>query len=415
MTTFAVFGSPSTDSVNVSFRVGHRQFDPSLGDNREAMDNFIQLVQKADAEDNIDSIVIRAYASPDGTDRANVLLSQRRCDAIAELIASRTGINRGLIHKMPEGVAWSELRRLVAETPDVPSRQKALDVLDNTPVWVFDAQGKIIDGRKKQLMDLDGGRVYRWLYVNLFPQVRNAVAVALIRKQADGGDSAEVPAVSVSEPVVDETAVVTETVDGTETEVPAEEIVYVDETDVTGMTDKTSYERTDSRFALKTNLLDYAILMPNLEVEWKFADRWSAALEGQGAWYSKTPPHKVYRVATLLAEVRFWVINRSLWHGMYVGAFGGPGLYDLCDGKKGHEGEGGMAGISVGYMWPIGKHLSLDAGIGVGYLHVRDKEYKPIDGHYLYQLTKDMNYVGPLRAKLSLVWRIPSKKYQTVK
>lgn len=412
MTAFTSFGSRSADSVNVYFRVGHRQFDPSLGENREAMDSFIQLVQKADAEDNIDSIVIRAYASPDGTDRANTLLARRRCDAIADLIAARTGVNRGLIHKMPEGVAWGELRRLVAETPDVPSRLQILQVLDNTPVWVFDANGKIIDGRKKQLMELNGGRTYRWLYDNLFPKVRNAVAVALIRKQDDGGVSAEV---AEPEPVEEVTAVVTETVDTIEPAVTAEQNIVAEQTAVADMSDKLSFTRGDSRFALKTNLLDYAILMPNLELEWKFADRWSVALEYQCAWYAKETPHKVYRVATVLPEVRFWTINRSLWHGMYVGAFGGPGLYDLCDGKKGHEGEGGMAGVSVGYMWPIGKHLSLDAGIGVGYLHVRDKVYKPVDGHYLYQLTKDINYVGPLRAKLSLVWRIPSKKYQTVK
>ena len=170
---------------------------------------------------------------------------------------------------------------------------------------------------------------------------------------------------------------------------------------------KLKREKTDSRFALKTNLLGYAILMPNLELEWKFADRWSVALEGQGAWYARETPHKVYRVATIMPEVRFWVIDRSRWHGMYVGLFGGAGLYDLCNGKKGHEGEGGMVGASVGYMWPISKHLSLDAGIGAGYMHVRDKVYVPLDGHYLYQYTRNLNYFGPLRLKLSLVWRIP--------
>lgn len=166
-------------------------------------------------------------------------------------------------------------------------------------------------------------------------------------------------------------------------------------------------EKTDSRFALKTNLLYYAILMPNIEAEWKFADRWSAALEVQGAWYAKTPPHKVYRVATAMPEVRFWAIERSRWNGLYVGVFGGGVIYDLCNGKKGHEGEGGLAGVSAGYMWAVGKHLSLDAGIGVGYLHARDKVYLPHNGHYLYQLTKNINYFGPLRLRLSLVWRIP--------
>lgn len=169
-------------------------------------------------------------------------------------------------------------------------------------------------------------------------------------------------------------------------------------------------EKADSRFALKTNLLGYAVLMPNIEGEWKFADRWSVALEVQGAWYAKENPHKVYRVSTVIPELRYWAIDHSRWHGMYVGVFGGYGLYDLSNGKtghKGHEGEGTLVGLSMGYMWPISKHLSLDAGIGVGYMHARDKAYTPVDGHHLYQFSKNINYVGPLRLKLSLVWRIP--------
>ena len=167
--------------------------------------------------------------------------------------------------------------------------------------------------------------------------------------------------------------------------------------------------KSAGRFVLKTNLLYYAILMPNVEVEWKFADRWSAALEIQGAWYAKNEPHKVYRVATAMPEVRYWIVERSRWNGMYVGAFVGGGLYDLCNGKKGHEGEGALAGVSAGYMWAIGKHLSLDAGIGLGYMYARDKVYSPRDGHYLYQLTKNINYFGPLRLKLSLVWRFQTE------
>lgn len=171
-----------------------------------------------------------------------------------------------------------------------------------------------------------------------------------------------------------------------------------------------SAARPDGRLALKTNILGYAALMPNAELEWMFADRWSAALEFQSAWYAKDTPHKVYRLATLTPELRFWAVEHARWHGMYVGVFGGLGLYDLSDGKKGHEGEGVMAGLSAGYMWPIGERLSFDAGLGVGYMRARDKVYVPLDGHFLYQLTKNINYIGPLRLKLSLVWRFPSKK-----
>lgn len=405
VTALASFGSPSSDSVRVYFRVGRHQFDPALGENREAMDSFIMSVREAIAENNIDSIIVTAYASPDGASKANDILAKRRCDDIARLIADKTHVSDTFIYKNPGGIAWGELRNLVAETPGVPSREKILNVLDNVPVWEFNSHGKVIGGRKKRLMEIDGGSPYRWLYVNIFPQLRNAVAVTLVRTHEENAELVQ-PAESDTDVALpadmEEQSLAPEPANAEEdlTAQQIDEIPSVAHGAVMG----------DSRFALKTNLLDYAILMPNIEAEWMFIDRWSAALEFQEAWYAKKTPHKVYRIATIIPEVRYWAIDRSRWHGMYVGMFGGVGKFDLCNGKKGHEGDGWMAGFSVGYMWPIGKYLSLDAGIGAGYLRIRDKEYVPRDGHFLYQFTKNVNYFGPLRLKLSLVWRFQRKK-----
>lgn len=220
------------------------------------------------------------------------------------------------------------------------------------------------------------------------------------------------PAVSVPEPEPECTEIVTTTVEESEHDSiveQSEEVISVEEP-VVATPDTLKRRDLKIPLALKTNLLGYAVLMPNIEIEWLIADRWSVAFEAQGAWYAKNNPHKVYRIATWTPEVRYWVINRARWHGMYVGIFGAPGIYDLCNGEKGHEGEGGMVGVSAGYMWPISKYLSLEAGLGIGYLRVRDKSYVPRDGHFLYQMTKNINYFGPLRLKLSLVWRLEADK-----
>ncbi|MDE7335200.1 MAG: DUF3575 domain-containing protein, partial [Muribaculaceae bacterium] len=161
--------------------------------------------------------------------------------------------------------------------------------------------------------------------------------------------------------------------------------------------------------ALKTNLLYYAALMPNLEIEYLFHDNWSAALTGNIAWWSKESSLKAYRIATLDAEMRYWIMPRAPWHGFYAGVFAGGGLYDLENGGNGYQGEGVMTGVSLGYMWPIKRNLSLEAGIGGGYLYTRAKEYKPYEGHYVYQRTKAYNYFGPLKLKFSIVWRFLDK------
>lgn len=398
LTTFASFGITDADSVKVYFRVGHRQYDPSLEDNRQKMNQFIAKVNEAAANDNIERIEVRGYASPDGTNMANERLAHNRCITIASYIAANTGIDRALIEEYPMGIAWDELRRMVAANPEVPAREKILDILDNTPVWIYDSRGRIVDGRKRQLMNLQGGRPYNWMLANLFPELRNAVAVKLCLKKQPQPVSTQDESTTPADTVIalPDTAVMEPAT------VPAEQPAAVE------------YDYNYHNFALKSNLLFDAALMPNIGLEWLINDKWSVGLEWDVAWWT-FPNDKVYRIGFISPEVRYHINPRAKWHGLYVGAFAGAGLYDLRNSTKGHEGEGLMAGLSVGYMWPITKHLSLDAGAGVGYLRARDKEYQPLDGHYLYQLTKNINYFGPLRLNLSLVWRFQCKTIRSNK
>lgn len=395
LSAFTVFGGNyAADSVKVSFRVGYSRIDLSFGNNRAVIDDFIAKIARANAENAIDSIVVRAYASPDGTLRANELLSRRRCEEVADYIASHAGINRAIMVLEPGGIDWSGLRRLVAEDMNVPSREKILEILDNTPVWIFDSKGRIVSGRKKQLMDLAGGRPYRWMLANLFPELRNSVAVVMVYK-TDAVHSDEKSVSVDNAPAVNEVAQEVPEPES-DAEVAAEEPVLSDIMD-------------DSRpclgpFALKTNLLYYAALLPNIEVEWLFKRRWSVNLEGDVAWYARESHMQSYRLAVVSSELRYWALSPAPWQGMYVGALAGWGIYDLENKKTGYQGSGVMAGVSVGYMWRIGRRLSFDAGAGVGYMYTRYKEYIPRDGHFLYQRTRNLNYFGPLSLGLSLTW-----------
>lgn len=163
--------------------------------------------------------------------------------------------------------------------------------------------------------------------------------------------------------------------------------------------------RDKLQFALKNNILYDAILMPNLELEWLFSKDWSASIEGDVAWWKPSFDH-VYRLAIISPEVRYHFRQRAPWHGMYAGVFLGGGLYQLeKGGPTGHRGEGGMAGLSFGYMWPVGRHFLLEGGIGVGYMYTRYKDYENRGGHKVYLRTKSLNYFGPLKLKFSIAWR----------
>lgn len=157
---------------------------------------------------------------------------------------------------------------------------------------------------------------------------------------------------------------------------------------------------------IKSNLIYDAILMPSLEIEYRINERWSAAMEGNIAWWHNNGKHKYYQLATILPEVRYWFKPQGIRRGHYAGLFGGGGWYDLENGGKGYKGEGGMVGISYGYMFPIGKYFAFEAGVGVGFMTTKYDEYLPLDGHYVYQQSSRTNYFGPLKLRFAFVWNI---------
>ena len=157
---------------------------------------------------------------------------------------------------------------------------------------------------------------------------------------------------------------------------------------------------------IKSNLIYDVLLMPSLEIEYRFNERWSAAVEGNIAWWHNNGKHKYYQLATIIPEARYWFKPQGSRRGHYVGLFGGGGWYDLENGNTGYRGTGGMVGASYGYMFPIGKYFAFEAGVGVGFMTTKYEEYLPQDGHYVYQQTNRTNYVGPLKLKFAFVWNI---------
>ena len=164
--------------------------------------------------------------------------------------------------------------------------------------------------------------------------------------------------------------------------------------------------KIDAPFIVKTNLLYDALLSPSIEAEYRFSTHWSAHVDFAIAWWSNKNKHKYYQLVQLSPEARYWFNGKQAWKGHYIGAFVGAGHYDLSGGEDGYKGEFMMAGLSYGYMFPIGRYLSLEAGIGLGYLNTEYEEYLPIEGHYVYQQKSRTGYVGPVKAKLSLVLHI---------
>ena len=393
----------AVDSVRVYFRRGYSVLDLSLRDNRQTLDAFVGRLDSllGDTSRHIVSLCVEGNASPDGTLGANRRLSGNRAKRVLEYIRLRVALPDSLVRVVAGGIDWDGLAERIAADPRVPARGRALDILHHTPVWVFDNSGRIVDSRKKQLMDLDGGRTYRYLLEHFFPGLRNAslrlsyTVTSVVRPE-------EKPA-GVPEPEPESGPAVPSS--GTDSLPSREAVPEPSSGSASGHAEPEEREPLH-RLALKTNLLYDAVLMPSLEVEYRIDDRWSVNLEGEVAWWSKKDRHKYYQIATIGPEGRYWFRTRKPWHGHYVGAFVGGSWYDLENGGRGYKGELVMTGLSYGYMFPIGRSLSLETGIGIGFLHTSYEEYLPVDGHYVYQQTSRTNYFGPVKLRLSLAWRL---------
>lgn len=373
------------DSVRILFQPGSSRIKP--GSSGNALHVFAKKVRRCDFDGSLERLVVRAYTSPDGVSTANLQLSADRCQSVADYIISNAKIDADRIDSYPCGIAWDKLRCMIASDHHVPGRREVLDIIDYTPVWVHDAQGNISGSRKKSLMDFQGGQTYRWLREHFFEGLHYAV-VELYVKKPEKEYNNYIPKDDKPFAIRD---------------LQTEHII-----DTTFLQMKFPHipdgEHTAHRMALKTNLLYAAVLLPSIELEWRLNNRWSMGLEGSIAWWKKQEEHKCYQLAVAGITVRRWFRKGSLRKGFYTGAFAGAGLYDLENGKKGYRGEGVLAGVSIGYLWPVGRHFAIEAEGGGGWMMTRYKEYIPYEGHHLYVRTQNLNFYGPLRLKLSLVW-----------
>ena len=66
----------------------------------------------------------------------------------------------------------------------------------------------------------------------------------------------------------------------------------------------------------------------------------------------------------------------------------------------------GAAGVTYGYARQLARHLSLEFSFGIGYLTTEYKKYTPYEGDIVWTTSGRYNFIGPTKAKVSLVWLI---------
>ena len=167
---------------------------------------------------------------------------------------------------------------------------------------------------------------------------------------------------------------------------------------------------------VKTNLLYDITATANLGIEFKVAPKWTVDISGNlNAWTFSD--NKKWKHWVLQPEARYWLCER--FNGHFVGAHLVGGIYNMGNWNtdftflgtdfgqlKEHRYEGWLvgAGIASGYHWMLGRHWSVEAEIGIGYVYTQADKYEcPRCGEQL-ENNKPHHYVGPTKAAVNLIY-----------
>ena len=173
-------------------------------------------------------------------------------------------------------------------------------------------------------------------------------------------------------------------------------------------------------FALKTNLLFDAALMPNVEIELPVGkhNRYSLNGELMFPWWLMDGDKYCLQIFMGGLEGRYWLGNskkrqtKEVLTGHFLGLYAGGGKYDLQWQDNGYQGEFFIAaGISYGYAHRIGGNLRLEYNIGIGLLRTDYQHYHARDNYrtLLWQENGKYTWFGPTKVKISLVWLLNRK------
>lgn len=392
--------------TTIYFRPGYSLLELSYRDNAANMKALTQGIQtiKGNPCVQLQHIRILSAASPEGNSALNKRVAKRRGERLRDYLKETLVLPDSIFTVSSAGEDWQGLASLIAREK-TPWRNKALQIIRHTPEWVT-RNGKVVDGRKRQLQNLDGGKAWKYMLDNHFYTLRTG-AVVVCEVKTLAAESTPSAAEARLEQARLEQARPESASQQSASQSPSSPPFPAIPSQVHPSSESQA-PPVASYYALKSNLLYDALLVPNLSLEASIGSGWTLGAGGMFAWWSKDAKHRYWRIYGGDLEIRkyFGTLSKSKpLQGHHLGIYGDFLTYDFEFGAKGYQSKATYAaGIKYGYSHPIANRLNLDFALGIGYLHSNYKTYVPRDGCYVYQETKKRKWLGPTQAEISLVW-----------
>ena len=380
------------DSVKIYFRQGYSVLDMSIRDNAEVLGRIADSLRWSytDSLYTLKSVEVVGGASPEGTIPLNRRLSEKRANVLFDYLSQYGILPDSLTTFTFLGRDWGGLLELVEQDDNVPYREETIEFLRDI-ISRCEGGERLADNNVGRLSRFMGGAPYRYMYRELFPEIRASRVYLTYDKTRN----------PIYLPLAQAPVVLLDTPPGAGVGRTVEPVPY----------------RRPFYMALKTNMLYDALLVPNASVEFYLGKNWSISGGWMHAWWKSDPAHWYWRMYGGDLSLRRWFGRRAgqkPLSGHHIGIYGSAFTYDFENGGRGYLGgqPGGTlldranfsAGIEYGYSLPVARRLNLDFTVGLGWIGGQYHEYLPIDDCYVWQSTSRMDYFGPTKLEVSLVW-----------
>lgn len=397
----------STAPLMLYFHFDNATIDSTYMDNSHALRHLDKQFSNRTLAAHIDSVNIFSFASPEGNRTYNERLARQRSISVKNYLGAKyPHIDTCRLHSYPKGENWQELRRLIAEDKNLPCREEVLQIIDHN---------RTPEQCKALLKRLNAGIPYQYIRKQYLRYLRNAaICVVWMRPDIPSALSDTVP---LGYQQMEALAA------APQSNIRTAEKMRGTYTAVSATIDRFSSIPKRPLFALKTNLLFDAALMPNIEFEVPIGKRWSVNGEYVFPWWLLDNDKYCMQLLMGGLEGRYWLGSRKkreqkeVLTGHFLGLYAGGGKYDLQWEENGYQGEFFIAaGVSYGWATRIARNLHLEFNIGIGLLRTDYRHYHARDNYQtlLWQENGKYTWFGPTKAKISLVWLL-NRKAKTTK
>lgn len=379
-------------TIVLYFRFNRSLLEKDYMSNKQSMDTLRTMMANSEILAQLDSIVVKASASPEGALDRNLQLAHERAIAVKTyLMWKYPYLDRNKILTYSIGENWEGLKQMVEADKNVPYRKEVLDIIDSN-----------LSPRTKdqRIQQLGNGTAFAYMVQNMLRHLRTGATCIVFYKKVEAKPTevefAEVVDEDILEEVTQDTSAIAET---------TEELVW-------------QYKRP---IAFKTNLLFDLATALNIEVEVPLGRRFSIAGEWMSPWWLWENKQRSFEIMLITLEGRYWLKpkfskqEKSLGThnpltGWFLGLYSSMGKYDLEWNKKGYQGEIYLStGLTLGYVQPLSRNFNMEFSVSAGYLQSDYRYYNACqdalgDWHLIKQYPDSFKWIGPTKAKVSLIW-----------